>query len=58
MAPAEFWLGSESLARTCHTESVEQRTDRLTATYVDLAVNVVIAFELAAGMRVHSTKRL
>ena len=40
------------MARTCHTEHMEQRTDLLTATYVDLAVNVAIAFGLAAGMRV------
>jgi len=36
----------------CHTQPMEQRTDRLTATYVDLAVNVAIAFGLEAGMRV------
>lgn len=31
---------------------MEQRTDRLTAAYVDLAVNVVTAFGLDAGVRV------
>jgi hypothetical protein len=31
---------------------MDQRTDRLTATYVDLAVNVVTAFGLNAGVRV------
>lgn len=31
---------------------MEQRTDRLTAAYVDLAINVVTAFELDAGVRV------
>ena len=30
---------------------MEQRTDRLTAAYVDLAVNVAIAFGLDAGVR-------
>jgi len=30
---------------------MEQRTDRLTAAYVDLAVNVAIAFGLDAGLR-------
>jgi hypothetical protein len=37
---------------SCHTQPMEQRTDRLTATYVDLAVNVSITFGLEAGMRV------
>jgi len=31
---------------------MEQRTDRLTAAYVDLAVNVAISFGLDAGLRV------
>jgi len=31
---------------------MEQRTDRLTAAYVDLAVNIVISFGLDAGLRV------
>jgi hypothetical protein len=31
---------------------MDQRTDRLTAAYVDLAVNVVTAFGLDAGVRV------
>ena len=31
---------------------MEQRTDRLTALYVDLAVNVATAFGLDAGVRV------
>jgi hypothetical protein len=31
---------------------MEKRTDRLTATYVDLAVNVSAAFGIEAGMRV------
>ena len=31
---------------------MEKRTDRLTATYVDLAVNVARVFGLEAGMRV------
>lgn len=31
---------------------MEKRTDRLTATYVDLAVNVAAVFGLEAGMRV------
>jgi len=39
---------------------MEQRTDRLTATYVDLAVNVAIAFGVEAGVRVlqHKTPLL
>ena len=35
---------------------MEQRTDRLTTTYVDLAVNVAIAFGLTAGMHVLQLK--
>jgi len=31
---------------------MEQRTDRLTAAYVDLAVNIVVSFGLDAGLRV------
>jgi len=31
---------------------MEQRTDRLTAAYVDLAVNIAISFGLDAGLRV------
>lgn len=31
---------------------MDKRTDRLTATYVDLAVNVVTAYGLDAGIRV------
>lgn len=31
---------------------MEQRTDRLTAVYVDLAINVTTAFGLDAGVRV------
>lgn len=31
---------------------MEQRTDRLTAAYVDLAVNVAVTFNVAAGVRV------
>jgi len=31
---------------------MEQRTDRITAAYVDLAVNVAITFGLDAGVRV------
>jgi hypothetical protein len=40
----------------CHTERMEKRIDRLTAVYVDLAVNVA-AFGLKAGIRVlqHNT---
>lgn len=36
---------------------MEQRTDRLTAVYVDLAVNIAGVFGLDAGMRVlqHNT---
>jgi hypothetical protein len=39
---------------------MEQRTDHLTATYVDLAFNVAITFGLEAGMRVlqHKTPLL
>jgi hypothetical protein len=39
---------------------MEKRIDRLTATYVDLAVNVAITFGLEAGMRVlqHKTPLL
>jgi hypothetical protein len=39
---------------------MEQRTDRLTATYVDLAVNIAEVFGLEAGMRVlqHNTPLL
>ena len=36
----------------CHTRRMEQRTDHLTAVYVDLAVNVATAFGLDAGVRV------
>jgi hypothetical protein len=35
---------------------MEKRTDRLTATYVDLAVNVARVFGLEAGMRVLQNK--
>jgi hypothetical protein len=39
---------------------MEKRIDRLTAVYVDLAVNVAAAFGLEAGMRVlqHNTPLL
>jgi hypothetical protein len=35
---------------------MEKRTDRLTATYVDLAINVAAAFGMEAGMRVLQAK--
>jgi hypothetical protein len=38
---------------------MERRSDRLTAAYVDLAVNVAIAFGLNAGIRfLHEQKTL
>lgn len=44
----------------CHTQPMERRKDLLTATYVDLAVNVAGVFGLEAGMRVlqHKTPLL
>jgi hypothetical protein len=35
---------------------MNQRTDRLTAVYVDLAVNIAISFGLNAGLRVTRLK--
>jgi hypothetical protein len=34
-----------------HTRHIEKRTDRLTAVYVNLAVNVVASHGLTAGVR-------
>jgi hypothetical protein len=44
----------------CHNWGMEKRIDRLTAVYVDLAVNIATAFGLEAGMRVlqHNTPLL
>ena len=39
-------------SQPCHTCPMEKRTDHLTATYVDLAVNVSAVFGLAVGLRV------
>jgi hypothetical protein len=46
-------FSSNRIKRThCHNRIMEQRTDRLTAAYVDLAVNIAISFGLDAGLRV------
>ena len=51
-----FGQARESVVCPAILGTMEQRTDRLTAAYVDLAVNVARVFGVEAGMRVLQNK--
>jgi len=49
---AYFWSKAGASRQPCHTCHMEKRADHLTATYVDMAVNVAAVFGIEVGLRV------